>query len=142
MAKDLNELMQFDHVVRVMDDGEITDDRELTAGICAPESYMDADWDDHGDGHVMKAHQGAWKDAMDRAGWEYITPRREFGRYGEPFMDNHELIGEYNFGEDMRERPGYYVAVTIEMLPPEGDERDHNAYGWAVLYRDAEPSDN
>ena len=50
----LNEIMEFDHVVRVRDDGTVTD--QGTVGVYAPEVYID--YDDMRDWQYREANPG------------------------------------------------------------------------------------
>lgn len=131
--RELNDLMEMEHVIRVEDDGTIT---ENVPGVYAPESVINADWDRYGDAHVLNEHRKEFREGMKRAGWEMVRPRRAFGTYGDGFMDSAEYIGGF-LEEDLRETPGVYVAVVIGVLAQEDDDRydneDPEPYGWTVL---------
>ena len=129
----LNDIMEFGTVVDVFSSGRI--DRNVPE-VRAPESYIEAHWDKYGDPHVMEEHRKAYRDSMERAGWEIVRQPKSFGTYGDGFMDPAEYIGGW-FEQEIRENPGTYVAVTIEVLALTGDARYENdspePYGWVVL---------
>jgi hypothetical protein len=92
----LNDLMGFDHVIQVHEDGSITE-----PGIHAPELA---------DGHIYH----------DK--WSFFTGGYS-GQYGYsgPIMHPSEYIGG-RLEKDIRETPGYFVALVNSS--PDDDEPD------------------
>lgn len=106
---ELNDLMSFDHVIRVHEDGAITE----PTGIYAPEVY-----DEGGPSPVVSGD-----------GWSLLNGYSGQYGYAGPVMHASEYIGG-GLERDIRETPGYYVAVVVESL-------DDEPAGWAVAYREA-----
>ncbi len=107
-AQTLSDLMDFDHVIRVHDDGTITEPK----GIYAPEL----------DGEEFV---GGYDD------WELLRGFTGQYSYSGPVMHPSEFIGG-GLERHIRETPGYYVALVVAEINDETDESD--AYGWAVAY--------
>lgn len=105
---DLNDRMEFDHVIEVHADGSITD----RSGIYAPECYDD--------GHACIDFAGA-------KGWTALDGYSGQDRYSGPIMHASEYIGG-RMANDIIGEPGVYVAVVISDL-----DDDENPSGWAVL---------
>lgn len=126
----LNERMEFDHVVAVYAGGML---RDAPAGVYAPESYIDTLDDDAGS--ILQSHEDAWREDMQRTGWEVFSDGYS-GQYlySGPIMHASEYIGG-GLERDMLAKPGLYVAVTVECLPHTEDGETEPA-GWAVLRRD------
>lgn len=118
----LNGVMQFDHVVRVNQNGTVSED---TPGIYAPELLMGTD----GDGQILAAHEADYTEAARRQGWE--LERGWTGQYGYsgPVMHPSEYIGGA-LADHILETPGYWVAISVE------DDTEEGA-GWAVAYQPA-----
>lgn len=116
--KSLNEVMQFDHVIQVHPDGNVTDAPE---GIYAPEVYVDTD-----DGQILKEHESAMVEYVRSQGWEFLTGYTGQYSYSGPIMHASEFIGG-GMERDILEEPGMYVSLVIET----SDESDEAA-GWAV----------
>ncbi len=113
--EDLNDAMEFDHVVQVHDDGSVTDRRDLYA----PECYGEPD------GTINFA--GA-------KGWHALNGYSGQDRYAGPIMHPSEYIGG-RMADDILSTPGTYVAVVVTDL----DDDEGEPYGWAVLrYEDDE----
>lgn len=85
----LRDLMEFDHVVEVHEDGRFTDAPDY---IWAPEVYTD-NVDQGDDWTLMNGYSG------------------QFG-YSGPAMHSSEFIGG-KLAEAILETPGYYVATVI-----------------------------
>lgn len=125
----LSERMEFDHVVTVWPGGMLSDD----SGLHAPESYIETLDDDAGS--ILKEHEDTWRQSMHDAGWEVFTDGYSAQcSYSGPIMHASEFIGG-QLERDILDRPGFYVAVSVECLPREGEEETESA-GWAVLRRD------
>lgn len=90
----LNDVMEFDHVVTVHDDGTVTDG---PAGVYAPELF---------DGEVG-------------SGWELLDGYSGQYRYSGPIMHASEYIGG-DMERDILDTPGAYVALVD--YPSDGDE--------------------
>lgn len=83
----LNDVMEFDHVVMVRDDGTVTDG---PAGVYAPELF---------DGELMGE------------GWELLDGYSGQYRYSGPIMHSSEYIGG-SMERDILAEPGMYVALV------------------------------
>lgn len=105
----LNDLMEFDHVIHVHDDGTITDG---PPGVYAPNLY---------------------DDEIDDESWSLLDGYSGQDRYAGPVMHNSEFIGG-RMEEDIRAQPGLYVAIVAYW--PTDDEDEDNVEGWAVAYRE------
>lgn len=90
----LNDVMQFDHVIRVRDDGTV----ENVADVYAPELY---------DGELLSED------------WTLLTGYTGQYGYRGPIMHNSEFIGG-RLADDILSTPGVYVALVNE--PSDGDE--------------------
>jgi len=123
--KELDNLMQFDHVIRVHPDGTISE----PSGIYGPEGIEMETLDDDA-GSIMEPYRTAYAEAVARQGWQLM--RGYSGQYGTKGTDYIMHTSEYIGGRierDIRETPGLYVAITIE-------RDDGQAAGWAVAYRE------
>lgn len=113
-ARPLNDVMEFDHPVRVHPDGTVTDAGE---GIYAP-TLCD--------------------DQLDGDAWELFTAGYSGqDRYSGPIMHDSEYIGG-GLERDILAAPGVYVAIVSSYSTgPDGEEAgdtDTEDYveGWAV----------
>lgn len=105
----LNDIMEFDHVIRVHEDGTITDE----PGIYAPNLY---------DGE------------LDSDDWTMMDGYSGQDRYSGPVMHASEFIGGL-MERDIRETPGVYVAVVAYYSPDalaDDDSDELDVDGWAV----------
>lgn len=119
----LNDLMEFDHVIVVHEDGSITD---APRDIYAPESMFDEDI--HPDPVAFPAF-------VNPDGWEFLSGYSGQDRYAGPIMHRSEYIGG-GLETAIRETPGTYVAVVVNSYPDDDDENGEiDADGWAVLRR-------
>lgn len=107
---DLNDVMQFDHIIEVCADGSVID-RE---GIYAPECY----WDTNTPGNINFGGDNRWTALNGYSGQD---------RYSGPVMHPSEYIGG-RMADDILDTPGIYVAIVVNDL----DDLDEPA-GWAVL---------
>ncbi len=105
MDQALNDIMQFEHVIEVHEDGSITEPK----GIWAPELF---------------------EDEIISKDWRFFT-KGYSGQdsYSGPIMHNSEYIGGA-LERDIRETPGIYVAVVSYYS---ADNEEIDAEGWAVL---------
>ena len=104
--KPLNEIMEFDHVIRVHADGSITEPSD----VWAPELH-DSELD------------------AGRMSWRLMNGYSGQHGYSGPMMHASEYIGG-GMERDIRETPGLYVALVD--YPSDDSEPD----GWAVAYID------
>lgn len=130
-STELNDKMEFDHVVTVLPGGEVTDGPE---GVHAPESLIDTD----DNGQISADDERAWRESIERAGWQTFTEGYS-GQYlySGAIMHASEYIGG-GLERDILASPGLYVVVMVECLPlddPDDDARQDSA-GWAVLRRE------
>jgi hypothetical protein len=82
----LNDIMEFDHVIAVHDDGSVTD----ALGIYAPSLNGDE---------------------LEGLSWELLDGYSGQDRYSGPMMHQSEFIGG-QLERDILSRPGYYVALV------------------------------
>lgn len=108
----LDRVMEFDHVIRVHENGEVTDD---VAAVWAPEVY-----DNSEDGGPEDVH-------VSPDAWRLLSGFTGQWGYGGPVMHPSEFIGGA-LAEHILETPGYWVAVIVK--DADGD------IGWAVAHRD------
>lgn len=104
----LNDLMQFDHVIEVHEDGTVTE----PSGIYAPDVY-DHDTDN-------PAVEGFRDDK-----WELLNGFSGQYSYSGPVMHPSEYIGG-GLARYILETPGIYVAVVVRDIGNDDDA------GWAV----------
>lgn len=103
----LNDEMEFDHVIHVDEQGNVTD----ADGVYAPSVYED-------DGDPI----------VDTEGWELMDGYSGQDRYSGPVMHASEFIGG-QMERDILALPGLYVAVVVYPLD------DSEPEGWAVAYQ-------
>lgn len=109
--QDLNDTMEFDHVVEVRADGSIVDRDD----IYAPECF------DDGSGGI---------DFAGAQGWTALDGYSGQDRYSGPIMHASEYVGG-RLADDILSEPGVYVVVVITDL----DDLEEPS-GWAVLRLD------
>lgn len=106
----LNDVMEFDHVIEVREDGVVVDRPDLYA----PDLY---------NGELMSE------------GWTLLNGYSGQDRYPGPIMHNSEFIGG-RMAEDILAEPGVYVALICYWDPedPEDGDGEVESYveGWAV----------
>lgn len=135
---DLNSFMQIDHVVYVREDGTVTDDREITRGMYAPSvsceydgPFVDAQISDD-------QERDMYASVKSDSGWELLSGWSRGG--GLYIMHPSEYVGGA-LAEHIRETPGYWVVVTVELNPQENDPEyndgngESESAGWALAYR-------
>lgn len=120
----LSDVMEFDHVIEVHDDGTVTDG---PAGVCAPE---------------LHGAEGGGTETIE--GWTLVTAGYTGqDRYNGPIMHNSEVLAG-RLAEDILGTPGVYVALVCYWPDDESstDEDGPYAEGWAVARLDRdEPGD-
>lgn len=122
----LNDMMQPDHVIRVNEDGSITDD--LHNELWAPELSVHVD--EHGqlsEDDLAQLHQDA-----EAQGWTLWTgyPMGTFSR-NDPLMHPSQYVGG-SLEDDIRRTAGYYCVVHVDT-----DEEEPQPAGWAVCHRES-----
>lgn len=130
----LNAVMEFEHVIRVHEDGTVTEGYDLMAPDLTAE--VDADGQCiHGDEELIR-QANSYRDS-----WELLGGFT--GQYGYNGVVLHpsEFIGG-GLARHILETPGYYVAVTVECQGPDNDpDENENPYepaGWAVAFKETE----
>lgn len=119
---DLNDAMQFDHPVRVDENGTVHDRLD---GVYAPELLMATT----SDGQILAQHEADYADQARRQGWELLTGWTGQDRYHGVVMHPSEFVGG-RLERHIRETPGTYVVVEVRT-----DDDDEQPTGWAVAYR-------
>jgi hypothetical protein len=116
----LSNLMEFDHVIAVGDNGDVYDGVQHKH---APDCF-----------NVDPYHRSI-------EGWELLSGYTGQHGYDGPWMHDSEQLGGRMAG-DILERPGYYVAVYAS-YPDEDEPETGQTYeeGWAVAYRPFETQD-
>lgn len=111
---ELNDIMEFEHVIEVREDGSIIDRDD----IYAPDCYCDG------------------RAGVDGIGNEWAPLNGYSGqdRYAGPIMHESEYIGG-RMETDIRATPGIYVAVVVMDLE-NATEAETPDCGWAVLKRE------
>lgn len=106
----LNDVMEFEHVVTVTRDGRVLDGPD---NLYAPD-VLD--------------------DEIQSEGWEFLDGYSGQYGYSGPIMHSSEFIGG-GMARDILATPGVYVAVVAMYSPDEDDDdgSDYGAEGWAVL---------
>jgi hypothetical protein len=154
LPRRLNDIMDFDHVIRVNADGTIDTDPKGTP--YAPESIV---FTRH-DGSVMADNEAAWAESVRSQGWE---PERGWtGQYGYrgSFMHESEYVGG-SLADHILATPGLWTVVVVTALrgdpddagedfnsathacddcadAPDPEVEDEDA-GWAILHMDDGP---
>lgn len=103
--KTLSDIMEFDHVIEVHEDGSITDRSDLYAPVLI-------------DGEMVS----------DR--WELLAGYSGQDRYSGPIMHESEFIGG-GMEHEIRNTPGVYVAIIAESSV-EDESNESTPEGWAV----------
>lgn len=112
MPKSLSDIMELDHVIRVMPDGTV---RDADSGCYAPELYCD----DQGNNELSD----------DR--WQLMSGYTGQYGYDGPIMHASEFIGG-QLERDILATPGLYVAIVCYSDNEDGETDD--VAGWAVAY--------
>lgn len=129
MDKPINELMEFDHVVAVMPDGRVinVDEGFNYLDEYAPEVTIDYDGP-FADAQISEQHDAAMVENLRDQGWEVLTGYSGQYSYAGPVMHNSEFIGG-GIEDRIREEPGYWVALTVEIHPKKDDPEYRNGSG-------------
>ena len=117
---ELRSLMDFDHVVRVLD-GVATDDN---VPHHAPETIVDVD----ADGQILAEHEADLLADVKAAGWTLLDGYSGQYLYSGPIMHPSEYIGG-RLADDILAEDGFYVSVVVRTTDDDEDA------GWAIAYR-------
>lgn len=132
MSRTLNDIMQFDHVIRVKN-GEITE-TDFPISIHAPELMIGTD----ADGQILAQHERTMIHDALRLGWTVQTGWSGQYSYSGPIMHPSEFIGGA-LADHIRETDGYWVAVSADMWPlkdDDGNDITDSPAGWLLLHRE------
>lgn len=135
---DLNALMAFDHVIRVRRDGTVTD--QGTIGVYAPEIYIEYDGP-FAEAQISDAQERGMVTWVKGQGWDLLTGWSMNG--GPAIMHDSQFIGG-RLADHIRETPGYWVRLSVELHPGEDDpEHESNGgngesdcAGWVLAHRE------
>lgn len=106
----LNKIMDFDHVIRVHENGSVS----WAPNMYAPTLYVDEDGTEYFEGE----------------GWTLLSGYTGQYLYSGPVMHPSEFIGG-QMARDILSEPGYYVAILADCL-----EDEEEPAGWAVARKD------
>ena len=123
--RELNDLMDFDHVIRVHKDGAITEPRD----VYAPELLMGVD----ADGQILNAHEAGYIADAKRQGWSLERGWTGQYSYSGVVMHPSEYVGK-SMEDHIRETPGLWVVIVVQC------EDDYDA-GWALAYQEVAGDD-
>ena len=137
---DLNAFMTTDHVVHVHDDGRVTDND--TQQIYAPEIHCDYSGP-FADAQISREHIADMMESVKAQGWTLAAgwSGAYLSRGDDPIMHRSEFIGGA-LADHIRETPGYWVALSVELYPGEDDPEYNNgngesdAAGWVVAHKE------
>ncbi|UDL16707.1 hypothetical protein SEA_ATUIN_14 [Arthrobacter phage Atuin] len=121
----LNDVMEFDHVIRVHKDGTVS---HRDGKHHAPDLTMEVDED----GQSIHADDSDIKRDAESSGWELLSGWTGQQGYRGPVMHPSEYIGG-RLADHILETPGYYVVTEVRTDDPEDEE----GAGWAIAYRPA-----
>ena len=107
----LNDMMEFDHVIRVDENGNVTDEY----GIYGPSLF---------------------DDELDSSEWSLLDGYSGQDGYSGPIMHNSEFIGG-QMERDILAQPGLYVVVVAYWSEDDYGSTEDDIEGWAVAYREA-----
>lgn len=119
---DLNNLMEFDHVIQVNPDGTVSDD---VSGVYAPELSMSVD----ADGQILDGAEQEYIAEAKRQGWDLQAGWTGQHAYRGVVMHPSEFVGG-GLADHIMETPGLWVVISVET-----DDDSEDAAGWAVAYR-------
>jgi hypothetical protein len=136
----LDALMTADYVVRVLDDGTVSED---TSGVYAPELNVTLD----ADGQTVDIDAADLIATAKRSGWGIETGWSNQYAYAGPFLHSSEFIGG-GLAEHILETPGYWVVVVPSVTSghcTDGDnlcgdcvrEEERGSDDWLILHREA-----
>lgn len=120
---DLNSIMEVGHVIRVAEDGTVTDD---VPGVWAPELLMSVG----SDGQILDSHEAEFIESARAQGWDLLTGWTGQYSYSGCVMHPSEYVGGA-LARHILDTPGLYAVITVET-----DDDSEEAAGWAIAYRD------
>lgn len=132
---DLNEQMEFDHVIEITEEGTVADPYET---VYAPEVAVECAEDDAGS--ITAEAEATMIAYVKRQGWELMTGYSGQDRYRGPVMHASEFVGG-RMETDIRETPGLYVVVEVTGLYATEEQKERNdgdPIGWVVARKVAE----
>jgi len=128
----LNDQMDFDHVIRITEDGTVAEPLERTY---APEVTVECLDDDAGS--ITREAEQRMIEYVESQGWELMTGYTGQYGYSGPIMHPSEYVGG-GMEDDILATPGLYVVVEPTALYPseEAEERlGDEPVGWVVCRR-------
>lgn len=131
----LNDIMEFDHVVKVNSDGTVENG---PAGVYAPDVSVECADDDAGS--ITREAEAEMIRYVESQGWELMTGYTGQYGYSGPIMHVSEYVGGM-LADDILARPGLYVVVEPTGIYPSEEAEERNAgepIGWVILRRDLE----
>lgn len=128
MDQPIRELMTFDHVVAVMPDGRVidTDEKFGRLDVHAPEVWCDYEGP-FAEAQISDQNDRDMVTYLKSQGWEVLDGYSAQYNYSGPTMHASEFIGG-SIEERIREEPGFWVALMVELHPNE-DDPEHEENG-------------
>jgi hypothetical protein len=121
----VNDFMEFNRVVRVSSEGEMTHEN----GVYGPdEVWVELD----SDGQMVSLDPSDIN--IEGSGWSLLNGFSGQHGYPGPIMHPSEGLGG-GLERHIRSHPGVYVVVEVLGMPPGGDG-GWDPVGWAVAYRE------
>lgn len=120
----LNEIMEFDHVIQVHEDGTVTDAPDLGYETFEPTLTGDS----------VTGLETLESHPMARTPWSLVGWSNQQG--GGHLMHNSEFIGG-GLERLILETPGYYVAVYCTWYGDATEDTEDAIEGWAVAFKEA-----
>lgn len=123
----LRTIMDFDHVVRIHEDGTVSEPRDEYA----PEVWQDYDIDEDGYAHCRMEPVILDKD------WTLLTGHTGQYGYNGAVMHPSEYIGG-GLADYILDNPGLYVSLIVELSFDEDEEvaEQDTLVGWAIARKD------
>jgi len=121
--------MQFDHVIRVNEDGTVT---ENVPNVWAPEINLFGD----SEGQIDRDSEADMVADVAGQGWQLMDGWSGQYSYSGPIMHPSEFVGG-GLEDYILETPGYYATVVVDIPPYYHDSSDESENaGWAIAYRE------
>lgn len=127
----LNDLMEFDHVIRINEHGA-AEEQPREAYVHAPEIYVECAEDDCGS--ITAEAEAEMIRRVEEQGWELMTGYTGQYSYHGPIMHASEYVGG-QMEADIRSTPGLYVVVEPTGLYATEEQQERNdsePIGWVV----------
>lgn len=125
----LNDLMHFDHVIRINENGAAEEPAET---VYAPEVNVECAEDDAGS--ITAEAEAEMIRSVEEQGWELMTGYSGQYLYHGPIMHQSEYVGG-QMEADIRSTPGLYVVVEPTGLYATEEQQERNdsePIGWVV----------